>query len=50
MWLVHAANINQKKFDSCKLPHSRLQSKSADFLPLAATSSRGYNQNVNGSI
>jgi ubiquinone/menaquinone biosynthesis C-methylase UbiE len=46
MRLVHASNINQNKFDSCKLLHSRRQSKLAELLPLAVTISHGYNQTL----
>jgi len=50
MWLAHASNINQNKFESCKLLPSRLRLKSEKLVPLAATSSCGYNQNANDSI
>jgi len=49
MLLVHASNINQNKFDSASCRPARLRLKSAEFVPLAALSSTGYNEIANGS-
>jgi hypothetical protein len=50
MWLVHASNIDQNKFASASCYPAQLPLKSAEFVALAATNARDYNQNANGSI
>ena len=50
MWLVHASNIDQNKFESANCRLARLRLESAEFVPLAAMSSTGYNQKADGSI
>jgi hypothetical protein len=48
MSLVHASNINQNKFGSASCRPARLRLKSAEFVPLAAMGSTGYNEIADG--
>jgi hypothetical protein len=50
MWLVHDSNIDQNKFESANCRAALPTLKSENFVLLAATNARGYNQNANGSI
>src|SRR5712671_2298596 len=40
MWLAHASNIDQNKFESSSCRPAPLRSKSAEFVPLAARNGR----------